>query len=117
MMRLILNPSGFQLAKPMPTPTNADAPGAAPPSDAPASDKAKPLSSMQAGEMVCVVRIEANDEDQVRLKRMGVHPGRRMQVAQAGDPMILRIFQTRLGVSRNLANQVFVCTAGGNNNE
>ncbi len=73
------------------------------------------LASIQAGEFVWISRIEAVDEDLVRLKRMGVHPGRRLQVAQAGDPMILRVFQSRLGVSRRLAKLVFVRTGGNGN--
>ena len=44
----------------------------------------------------------------VRLKRMGICDQSIIEVIQPGDPMVLRVVGTRLGVSRRLAESVVV---------
>ena len=65
---------------------------------------------------VCsVVRsIATDDEDTQRLKTLGVCVGRRVEVARTGNPLILKIFGSRLGLSAELAArvQVEVCQPG-----
>lgn len=65
---------------------------------------------------VCAVvrAVEADDEDSHRLKTLGVCVGRRVEVARLGDPMILKVFGSRLGLSAELARrvQVEVCQPG-----
>ena len=65
---------------------------------------------------VCsVVRsIATDDEDTRRLKTLGVCVGRRVEVVRTGNPLILKIFGSRLGISAELAArvQVEVCTPG-----
>ena len=72
-----------------------------------------PLSFQSCGTVVCV-SIEGAGPEVTRLKRMGVCVGRRLEVVQAGDPMILRVAGTRIGLSRQLAGAVFVEPAGMN---
>jgi Fe2+ transport system protein FeoA len=55
-----------------------------------------------------VHHVEASDDDMHRLMTLGLCAGRRVELVQHGDPMILRIFGTRLGVSRRLAERVLV---------
>ena len=55
-----------------------------------------------------VRRIESESEDIERLKMLGVCEGRQVEVAKAGDPMILRVFGSRLGMSASLAERVWV---------
>jgi Fe2+ transport system protein FeoA len=56
-----------------------------------------------------VVReVATDDEDTQRLKTLGVCVGRRVEVARTGDPLILKIFGSRLGVSAELAARVRV---------
>lgn len=59
---------------------------------------------------VCgIVRdIETNDEETARLKTLGVCAGRRVEVVHSGDPLVLKIFGTRLGLSGELAARVRV---------
>lgn len=60
-----------------------------------------------------VVRsIATDDEDTQRLKTLGVCVGRRIEVARNGNPLILKIFGSRLGLSAELAArvQVEICT-------
>jgi Fe2+ transport system protein FeoA len=62
-----------------------------------------------------VVRgVATEDEDTLRLKTLGVCVGRRVELVRAGNPLILKIFGSRLGISAELAArvQVEVCTPG-----
>ena len=62
---------------------------------------------------VCAVvrNIATDDEEMQRLKTLGVCLGRRVELVKVGDPLILKIFGSRLGVSAALAAnvQVEVC--------
>lgn len=55
-----------------------------------------------------IQEIAADDEDTERLKAMGVCIGRRVEVIQRGDPLILRVLGSRLGISSRLAARVKV---------
>ncbi len=68
----------------------------------------QPLSSAAAKSVLIVCRVGASDEDGIRLKRMGICEGRRLQLVQEGDPLILRVVGCRVGISRQLAAQVWV---------
>ena len=59
---------------------------------------------------VCAVvrSIETDDGDTQRLKTLGVCVGRRIELIQGGDPLILRVFGSRLGLSAALATRVRV---------
>ena len=56
-----------------------------------------------------VVRsIATDDEDTERLKALGVCVGRRVELVRTGDPIILKVFGSRLGISAELATRVQV---------
>lgn len=55
-----------------------------------------------------VRNIETDDEEAQRLKTLGVCPGRRVELVRSGDPMVLKIFGTRLGLAGSLAARVLV---------
>jgi Fe2+ transport system protein FeoA len=59
---------------------------------------------------VCAVvrSVTTEDEDTQRLKTLGVCVGRRLELVRAGDPLILKIFGSRLGLSAELAARVTV---------
>ena len=59
---------------------------------------------------VCAVvrSVETDDEDTKRLKTLGVCVGRRVELVRAGNPLILKIFGSRLGLSAELARRVTV---------
>ena len=65
---------------------------------------------------VCAVvrEIATDDEDTQRLKTLGVCLGRRVELVKLGDPLILKVFGSRLGISASLAAnvQVEVCQPG-----
>jgi Fe2+ transport system protein FeoA len=62
---------------------------------------------------VCAVvrKIATDDEEMQRLKTLGVCLGRRVELVKVGDPLILKVFGSRLGLSAALAAnvQVEVC--------
>ncbi len=55
-----------------------------------------------------ITSIEAPDEAMERLMSMGVCPGRTVELVMRGDPLILRVFGTRIGLSSRLASRVTV---------
>ena len=59
---------------------------------------------------VCAVvrRVDTDDEDTNRLKTLGICLGRRVELGRVGDPLILKIFGSRLGLSASLATRVHV---------
>ena len=59
---------------------------------------------------VCAVvrSIETDDEEMQRLKTLGVCVGRRVELVKGGDPLILRVFGSQLGLSAELAARVLV---------
>ncbi|MAT71150.1 MAG: hypothetical protein CMJ58_16690 [Planctomycetaceae bacterium] len=66
------------------------------------------LTDVSAGVMARVTEIAGHCEDALRLKALGVCSGRTVQVAAAGDPLIVRVAGARVGVSARLAQQVSV---------
>ncbi len=55
-----------------------------------------------------VVRVEAPDSDLERLMAMGVCGGRTIELVRVGDPLILKVYGTRVGVSARLAAKILV---------
>lgn len=67
-----------------------------------------PLTALSPGRCGWVVDVEAGGDDTERLKVMGICAGRKVRLVRRGDPMILCVWGTRVGVSRRLAEQVYV---------
>ncbi len=55
-----------------------------------------------------VSHVTAADDNLERLMGMGVCIGRIVELVQRGDPLILKVYGTRLGVSARLASRVLV---------
>lgn len=71
-----------------------------------------PLPQLLPGQCAVVRRVESKSEEVQRLKTLGVCVGRRVEVVRAGDPLIIKIFGSRIGISASLASRVWleVCT-------
>lgn len=69
---------------------------------------AQPLPTLAPGTPALVTGIDADGDDIGRLMAMGVCVGRQIELVKPGDPLILRVFGTRIGVSARLAERVFV---------
>jgi len=73
----------------------------------------QPVPTVRLDELpphVCAVvrSVATDDEDTQRLKTLGVCVGRRVELVRAGNPLILKIFGSRLGLSAELAARVRV---------
>lgn len=75
-----------------------------------ASDPERRLSAnrLSAGECGLICHIDGDHEDIERLKTMGVCLGRRLHVVKSGDPMIVSVMGTRLGIAARLSRHVFL---------
>jgi Fe2+ transport system protein FeoA len=73
------------------------------------------LNTLSPGYCGMVNRIDSPDADSERLKAMGVCIGRKVEVLKPGDPLIIRVLGSRLGLSARLAKEVHVevCDAPG----
>ena len=66
------------------------------------------LDQLKTGLCGTVVKVTADNEDAERLKEMGLCMGRNVMLVKAGDPLILRVVGTRIGISARLASTVRV---------
>lgn len=66
------------------------------------------LDGLPARACGIVAFLTARDSEVLRLKALGVCIGRRIEVVRTGDPLIVRAFGTRIGLSAQLARHVFV---------
>jgi ferrous iron transport protein A len=67
-----------------------------------------PLEALQLGQCGLVRHLELNESDDKRLRTMGICPGRRVWLVRRGDPMVLKVMGTRIGLAAVLAKQVTV---------
>ena len=86
--------------------TQADSPATTPTETTITIDRLRP------GQVAVIHRVDAEDNAEIaRLKAMGLCAGRRVQLVQGGDPLIVRVVGTRLGVSARLAQSISVHAA------
>jgi Fe2+ transport system protein FeoA len=67
-----------------------------------------PLPRIIEGQCGMVTAVDAGDAEVERLKSLGVCLGRKVMLVQAGDPLILKVLGSRIGVSARLASRVRV---------
>lgn len=70
------------------------------------------LDALPPRQCAVVRRIDTDGDDVQRLKTLGICVGRRLEVVRTGDPLVVRVFGSRLGLSASLASRVWleVCT-------
>ena len=68
-----------------------------------------PMTSLMPGQRAVITRVDAGDQETERLMAMGVCGGRTVQLVQIGDPLIMKVYGTRVGVSARLADRILVC--------
>jgi len=66
------------------------------------------LDQLKTGLCGTVVKVTADNEDAERLKAMGLCMDREVMLVKPGDPLILRVVGTRIGISARLASTVQV---------
>ena len=68
----------------------------------------RPLNTLAAGQVAVVEDVTGDSDDMAKLKAMGVCTGRRLQLVKGGDPLVVRVLGSRLGISGRLAEHVAV---------
>ncbi len=69
------------------------------------------LSDIAPHTVARVAALDVHPEDAIRLKALGLCVGRQVQLVQTGDPLLLRILGTRVGLSARLAAGIRVVAA------
>jgi Fe2+ transport system protein FeoA len=73
-----------------------------------ASAAARRLDQLPGGQRAIVSEVIMPDGDLHRLMAMGVCRGRRVEVVQHGNPLIISVLGARIGLSARLANHIIV---------
>jgi Fe2+ transport system protein FeoA len=71
-------------------------------------DRSCSLTSLPPGSCGVVCALAEVDPEIERLMSMGVCEGRKVVLVRNGDPLILRVLGTRIGVSARLAERIRV---------
>jgi len=66
------------------------------------------LTELGAGEPARLVRCELPAAEESLLAAMGLSEGCRLEVRKPGDPLIVRVRTTRIGLAARLARSIFV---------
>ncbi|MBL4702121.1 MAG: ferrous iron transport protein A [Phycisphaeraceae bacterium] len=67
------------------------------------------LCELGINQVGLVVEVDESDQVQAdRLKALGICVGRRVELIKQGNPMILRVLGTRIGLARRLAKRITV---------
>ena len=76
------------------------------------ADHSQPLTEAGLHARMIVRRVDSDDRNEIRLKRLGICEGKWIHVIQSGDPLIIQVAGCRIGISRHLACNVHVvpCT-------
>lgn len=69
------------------------------------------LSDVDAGEVCRVEAIDDGFEDTARMAGLGVSVGREVRVVRVGEPMVVQIYGSRIGISREIARRIRVVLA------
>ncbi|MCC9599917.1 ferrous iron transport protein A [Stieleria sp. JC731] len=65
------------------------------------------LAAASKGVYQCV-EVDASGQNAIRLKRLGICTGRVLELVGQGDPMVLQLGNSRIGLSRQLASLISV---------
>lgn len=76
-------------------------------SDSTSSLQTVKLRDLSPGSCCTVVDMGAADNIK-RLKTMGICLGRTLEVLKSGDPLIVKVYGTRIGLSARLADDIWV---------
>jgi len=68
----------------------------------------KRLDELPPHTCAVVRRIATDGEEVQRLKSLGLCVGRQIEVVKSGDPLIVKIFGSRIGLSASLAECVWL---------
>lgn len=74
------------------------------------SQRSLSLDELRRGDAGAIVDVNVASNDAHRLKALGVCAGRTVEMVSTGNPLIVRVLGSRVGLSASLAAQVVVQT-------
>lgn len=80
----------------------------------PSQPRLVPLSSLRDGDRGRVHSTDMRCEDCALLNAMGLTDQCEIRVCQAGEPCIVQVRTTRLGIARSLAGKIMISISVGN---
>lgn len=75
------------------------------------SDQSVPLLDLAPG-TVAVLRQVLDEQSRAVLRSLGLTDGARLRICRVGDPCIIQVRSTRIGLSNVVARSVYVQVAG-----
>ncbi len=66
------------------------------------------LDALELGHCGVITDLDLAESDDKRLRTLGICPGRRVWMVRSGDPMVVKVMGSRLGLAQELAKQVSV---------
>ena len=66
------------------------------------------LDQLARGQLAVIAQVDGDDDEMARLQAMGLCSGHAVEVIQHGDPLIVKVIGTRIGVSARLARKISV---------
>jgi Fe2+ transport system protein FeoA len=66
------------------------------------------LNELPPQTCAAIRRIETGSEEMQRLQSLGICVGRQIEIIKSGDPLIVRVFGSQLGLAASLAAHVWL---------
>ena len=71
-----------------------------------------PLALVPPAQVSVVASVDVPTDDAGRLMALGLCVGRKVEVVKQGDPLIIKVIGSRIGLSGRLAEMIWVRPAG-----
>lgn len=66
------------------------------------------MAQLKPGQWATIIEVQTGASDRMRLMGLGICVGRRVKILKDGDPMILQVYDSRIGLSARLGRRVIV---------
>lgn len=66
------------------------------------------LSDLPAGTVCRVDAVSLEPEHTARMAGLGISPGRQVRIVRAGEPLVVQVYGSRIGLARALARHILV---------
>lgn len=72
------------------------------------SESRRVLTEARPGEVCRVEAVAAPPEHAARMAGLGVSVGRQLRIVRMGEPMVVQVYGSRIGLARAIASQICV---------
>jgi Fe2+ transport system protein FeoA len=71
------------------------------------------LCDLPEGTVCRVDAVSMEGDHAARMAGLGISAGRQVRIVRAGEPLVVQVYGSRIGLARALAQQVFVTPEAG----